>query len=81
MAVLTRKVIAAPPCACAQGWTCADHDGQPFAHDGCAGAGVRCHSALCPYWQPVVGTRQRLALDPSIQFDHGVGWREGSTRH
>jgi hypothetical protein len=79
--MMARTAIAAPPCRCARGWICGEHAGQPFAHDGCAGAGVRCHSPLCPYWQPLVGARQRLALDPRIQFDRGVGWREGSTRH
>lgn len=81
MAVLTRTTIAARSCGCARGWTCSDHPGQPFAHDGCAGAGVRCDAAMCPYWQPIAGARHRLALDPSIQFDQGVGWRENSTRH
>lgn len=81
MVRMTGAAVAAPPCGCARGWMCAEHHGQQFAHDGCSAAGVRCQSAVCPYWQPLIGARQRLALDPAIQFDRGVGWREDSTRH
>lgn len=73
--------IETPACGCARGWICAEHENQPFAHDGCAGAGTRCRSAVCPYWQAVSGARGRLALDPAIQFDQNVEWAEHGTRH
>jgi hypothetical protein len=71
-------VIKPPPCGCATGWMCAEHEHQPFGHDACAGTGVRCRSAVCPYWQPVYGARCRLALDLGVQFRH---WTPSAMRH
>ena len=35
------------PCRCNDGWMCEEHEGQPWRHSGCGGAGIPCESPDC----------------------------------
>lgn len=52
-------------CYCVEGWICEEHTARGWPHDGddgqeCAGPGMPCKNADCPWWK---GTRP-AALHP-----------------
>src|SRR5438445_13715732 len=38
-------------CHCEAGWICEAHPDRPWPHDDCAGPGVPCATAACPWWR------------------------------